>query len=108
MPPLSMGSEPGLHINKEKYQRPHSERLLQRGQILLPYKKHYTDQFTVAQQNFFFEHSETSRSRWDQPLAQWALEVKNLMQTHVLCQQVDVTGAGIVVSDLLVSQLLQG
>lgn len=33
---------------KGNIKRPHSERLLQRGQILLPYMKHYTDQFTVA------------------------------------------------------------
>lgn len=40
MPPISVGSEPGLHINKEKYQRPHSERLLHRGQILPLDMKH--------------------------------------------------------------------
>lgn len=33
---------------KRKYQRPHRERLLLRGQILLPDIKHYTYQFTVA------------------------------------------------------------
>ncbi len=38
----------------------------------------------ITQQSFFFEHSETSCSRWESLLAQWAVEVKNIMDSRVV------------------------
>ena len=62
----SMGSEPGLHINTEKHQRPHSE-AHKSGQIRLPFMKRYSSGYS-----------------WVQLSARWVKEVNNLMNSRVV------------------------
>lgn len=38
----------------------------------------------ITQQSFVFEHSETSCSRWESLLAQWAMDIKNIMDSRVV------------------------
>lgn len=79
MPPISVGSEPGLGINKEKYQRPHSERLLQ--QILLPYMK----QISLQLLHNSSEHNGASCSGWEKLLARVSGGKKKKKRNELTC-----------------------